>query len=69
MIIPKRFLTKAELKRDVKIEIPKGAVITRKPKTHARAGWAEASRALAADGDDGLVWPEFGNDGDLRTGL
>jgi antitoxin MazE len=33
-----------------------------------RAGWAEASRAVAATDDDALVWPEFGNaaDADLK---
>ena len=30
-------------------------------KRRPRAGWAEASRAIAAAGDDALVWPEFGN--------
>ena len=29
-----------------------------------RAGWADASRALAEAGDDALVWPEFANDDD-----
>ena len=29
-----------------------------------RAGWADASRAIAAVGDDALAWPEFGNAGD-----
>jgi len=25
-----------------------------------RAGWAEASRNIGREGDDGLAWPEFG---------
>jgi hypothetical protein len=29
-----------------------------------RLGWDEASQAIVRDADDGLVWPEFGNDGD-----
>ena len=29
-----------------------------------RAGWAEDARAIAEAGDDVLVWPEFGNEGD-----
>jgi antitoxin MazE len=29
-----------------------------------RAGWAEECKALAAAGEDKLVWPEFGNDFD-----
>jgi antitoxin MazE len=31
---------------------------------HVRRGWAAASCALSESGDDALVWPEFGNDGD-----
>ncbi len=31
-----------------------------------RAGWAEASRAVAAARDDALVWPQFGNAGDAE---
>jgi hypothetical protein len=37
-----------------------------KPKAAPRAGWAEASRELAAHGDDQLVWPEFANEGDAE---
>lgn len=29
-----------------------------------RAGWEDAAKQLAAEGDDGPVWPEFANDGD-----
>jgi len=29
-----------------------------------REGWAEAFREIAEAGDDALIWPEFGNDGD-----
>lgn len=27
----------------------------------AREGWADASKKIAAAGDDELVWPEFAN--------
>jgi hypothetical protein len=30
----------------------------------SRAGWGEASRAIAEKGDTTLVWPAFGNAGD-----
>ena len=29
-----------------------------------RDGWAEASRTIAEEGDDNLVWPEFGTEDD-----
>ena len=32
--------------------------------THPREGWAEASKRLATEGDDALVWPEFANEED-----
>jgi antitoxin MazE len=34
------------------------------PAKSVREGWAEASKALAQHGDDGLVLPEFGNAAD-----
>jgi 8-oxo-dGTP pyrophosphatase MutT (NUDIX family) len=33
-------------------------------KDHPRAGWEEDSKAIAAAGDDKLVWPYFENDAD-----
>lgn len=37
-------------------------------KEHPRAGWAEAAKRIAENGDDALVWAEFGNadDADLE---
>lgn len=32
--------------------------------TPARAGWAEASKAIAKAGDDKPTWPEVANDED-----
>ena len=64
VIIPKPFLAQAGLEREVDIDVENGAIVIRKPKMQARAGWAEASRALAVNDDDALVWPEFGNDDD-----
>ncbi len=40
------------------LTLEQGRVVLR---AHPRAGWAEAAKELAAAGDDGLVWPEFGN--------
>lgn len=31
-----------------------------------REGWAQDSQRLAAAGDDALVWPELGNEGDAE---
>jgi antitoxin MazE len=64
IIIPKPILAQVGFERDVDIEVEAGAVVIRKPKGRARDGWAAASQAIAAAGDDALVWPEFGNDAD-----
>jgi antitoxin MazE len=41
-------------------------LVLRRPKAAPRSGWAEASRKLAAAGDDALVLPEFVNEGDAE---
>ena len=40
-------------------------VLTLKPvRNNPRDGWAAAAMAIAAAGEDGLAWPEFGSEGD-----
>ncbi len=64
VIIPKPVLTQLGFDGEAEMSIERDAIILRKPRKSVREGWAEASRAIATNGDDGLVWPEFGNDGD-----
>ena len=64
IIIPKPVLTQLGLDDEAEMSIERDAIVLRKPRKDARLGWAEASKAIAASGDDGLVWPEFGNAGD-----
>jgi len=68
VIIPKPLLKEAGLEDQAEIALERGAIVLRKPKRNPRQGWAQASRRIAATGDDKLVWPEFANrdDGDLR---
>jgi antitoxin MazE len=47
---------------DMKIE--RGKIVMMRSKRKPRKGWADASKMLAAAGEGGLVWPEFGNEGD-----
>jgi len=62
VLIPKPFLAQAGLDMgEVDIEVENNAIVIRKPEKKVRAGWAEASKAIAAANDDALVWPEFGN--------
>lgn len=66
VIIPKPILNELGVKAgdEVEMTLEAGKVILAPLQPHPRAGWAEASKALAASGDDALVWPEFGNEGD-----
>jgi antitoxin MazE len=68
IIIPKPMLKEAGLEKEAEIALERGAIVLRKPLRNPREGWAEASRRIAAAGDDRLIWPEFGNrdDGDLK---
>jgi antitoxin MazE len=45
---------------------PDKDAITRKPIRAVREGWAEASRKIAAAGEDALIWPEFPNEDDAQ---
>jgi antitoxin MazE len=64
VIIPKPILVQVGFERDVDIEVEGDYVVLRKPKRRVREGWAEACKALAATGDDALLWPDFPNEGD-----
>ena len=66
VIIPKPVLAQLGLDDEAEMSIERGAIVLRKPKTAVREDWAEASKAIAESGDDGLVWPEFGNSGDAE---
>ena len=65
VLIPKPFLAQTGMDvGEVDIEIESDAIVIRKPRKKVRHGWREASKAIAAAGDDELAWPEFANEGD-----
>jgi antitoxin MazE len=68
VIIPKPILNELGVKAGDKIEmtLEAGRVILAPIKRHPREGWAESAKALAEVGDDGVVWPEFGNADDEK---
>jgi antitoxin MazE len=66
VIIPKPVLIQMGLDNEAEMSIERDAIVLRKPRKSVREGWAEASKAIAASGDDRLVWPEFGNAGDAE---
>jgi antitoxin MazE len=68
VVLPKPLLAQAGLADDdaAEITVEDGAIVLRKAASPARAGWAEAAKALAAQGGDDLVMGEFGNEGDAE---
>ena len=66
VIIPKPLLAEIGVKAGDKVDmkVERGKIVMARSKRKPREGWAEASKALAAAGERGLVWPEFGNEGD-----
>lgn len=61
VIIPKPVLAQVGLDDEAEMSVERGAIVLRKPRRGVREGWAEASKAIAASGDDTLAWPEFAN--------
>jgi antitoxin MazE len=68
VIIPKPLLEEigAAVNDEVDLKVEAGKIVI-SPRDHdPRARWAEESKALREAGEDGLVWPEFGNEGDEK---
>jgi antitoxin MazE len=63
VIIPKSMLAEIAISvgDTVDITLEEGCVVIAPVKRRPRAGWAEASRDIAATGDDEPVWPAFPN--------
>ncbi|MBU6258162.1 MAG: AbrB/MazE/SpoVT family DNA-binding domain-containing protein [Burkholderiales bacterium] len=68
VVLPKPVLAQVGLGDDEAAEmtVEDGAIVLRKAVRPARAGWAEAARALAARGGDALAMGEFGNAADAE---
>ena len=66
MIVPKAILRQAgvEAGTDLELTVVEGAIMAKPAARHPREGWEEDAKALAAAGDDKLVWPDFANDFD-----
>ncbi|HTT79597.1 MAG TPA: AbrB/MazE/SpoVT family DNA-binding domain-containing protein [Stellaceae bacterium] len=66
VIIPKSMLNEIGVTAGdpIDLSLEEGRIAITPVKRRPREGWAEASKAIADAGDDALVWPEFGNDGD-----
>jgi len=66
VVIPKAMLAEIGLSLGdaVDLVLEDGRIALTPIKKRPREGWAEASQAIADVGEDALVWPEFGNEGD-----
>ncbi len=66
VLIPKPILAQLGLEDEVDMVVKDDTLVIRKPQKKAREGWAEASQAVAAAGDDALVMGEFPNADDAE---
>ena len=64
VIIPKVIIKQLALEDEIERTLTETGLHLEKAPSKLRQGWAEAAQALAASGDDGLVWPELSNEGD-----
>jgi len=64
ILIPKPLLKQAGLEDQAEILVEGNTLIVRRPKPAPRAGWAEASKEIAARGEDRLVLGDFANEAD-----
>ncbi len=65
VLIPEPVLAQAGIELgEVDLAVEDDAIVIRKTPRPVRAGWAEASRRIAAADADSLEWPEFANEAD-----
>ena len=64
VIIPKPLLAQIGLTGEADMKVENGAIVLRPIQRAPREGWADASRAVAADAEEILAWPAFANEGD-----
>jgi len=61
VLIPKAIISQLGIGEDMDMTVENDAIVLRKADKPVRDGWLDASKQIAAAGDDVLVWPEFGN--------
>ena len=66
ILIPKPILKQLGLVDEADLQVNGNVIEIRPLKRKPREGWAQDSQRLAATGDDALVWPELGNEGDAE---
>ncbi len=64
VLIPKPLLQQVGLTDQAEMVVEGNTLVLRRPAPAPRSGWAEASKMVAASGDDALVLPSFANEAD-----
>jgi antitoxin MazE len=64
ILIPKPILAQLGLEGKADLQVRDGVIEIRPVQRNLREGWAEDAKRLAQDGQDALVWPEFGTQAD-----
>jgi len=64
VLIPKPILAQLGIEDRVDLRVRNGVLEIRAVPSNRREGWAEAAAQLAVQEGEGLVWPEFPNEGD-----
>jgi antitoxin MazE len=65
IVIPRTVLAQVGLSERAELTVERGAIVLRKPREAARAGWSQAAKALADRGEDELLMGDFANAADL----
>ena len=65
VIIPLTMLAQAGIQDEAEMLVEKRTIVLRKPRKAVRAGWAEASKQIAATGGEALIWGESGSTGEV----
>ncbi|MDP1653345.1 MAG: hypothetical protein Q8L56_11555 [Rhodocyclaceae bacterium] len=66
VLIPKPILAQVGLDAVADLQVNNGVIEIRPIKRNLREDWARDSQRIAEAGDDMLVWPESGNEGDAE---
>ena len=66
ILIPKPILKQLGLIDAADLQVNGNVIEIRPLKRKPREGWEQDSQRLAATGDDAMVWPELGNEGDAE---
>jgi len=66
IVIPKPVLAQVGLSEQAELTVERGAIVLRKPRKAARAGWSKAAKSVADQRGDELLMGDFANAADLE---